>query len=591
MKRFAFIFLLFTPVIAADQAWPQTFGLEGGTVIPLDRWEIRTGDQPAPGENGAGNSSWRVLFPEPRPVEDPALTEGIFWLRARVVLQGKKVNPDPLALFFIKLPSAYEVFWDGQPAGQNGRTGIDRATETPGKIRVFLPLEADRTAPGEHLLTIRVSNFHIRQNRHDFGVLLGYHSVLRSQAGQKKEESLLHLGLFLTATLFCFFIIRGGWRYPPAVCFCGYTILLLSSNLWAYLLRSDTVTVLLFYRLDPLVFAGNLISFLPLSIFILWHLEIPWRKSLAGCAGSLALLKLIAFFLFQHDLWQMDLFCALVMTGLIVRQFRHGKTGSGAALAGYSFFLLDWLSFALLPVLPGLAFIETPFAALVPNSVFLVGMMSSITLKMREQFRALDALRFRSQRLEAELLKKCIQPHFIMNTLLSIKSYLGSDTHKAEKQIEALAEEFRLINRISAELKIPLEEELHLCRLHLELMGYRRDAEYRLVTEGDCQNLFIPPLVLHTLIENGLTHAFKPLENGSFRLICRKTGQQNIFRLENGGSNLPALLRNTGEKIEEGLGLKYVRARLEEACPGNWDLEYGLAGGIWFVQIVTGEKS
>ena len=199
----------------------------------------------------------------------------------------------------------------------------------------------------------------------------------------------------------------------------------------------------------------------------------------------------------------------------------------------------------LVPLLPFFSFnsTETPFVSLVPSSIFLVALMGSVTVKMREQFRALDTLRLRSQRLEAELLKKSIQPHFIMNTLLSIKSFLGRDTSKAEKLIEALAGEFRLINRIASKLEIPLQDELKLCRHHLELMGFRRGACYSLQIDGDPGAFSIPPMILHTLIENGLTHAFKPRENGIFRFVCKREEHKIVFRLENDGSNLDEMLK------------------------------------------------
>jgi sensor histidine kinase YesM len=270
----------------------------------------------------------------------------------------------------------------------------------------------------------------------------------------------------------------------------------------------------------------------------------------------------------------------------VAQQLGRKRTGSGTILLAYVIYVGNMLAIQFAALLPFLAFSRTSYFSLLPNSIFLVMLMGSVTLKLREHFQALDALRFRSERLEAELLKKSIQPHFIMNTLLSIKSYLGIDSARAERLIEALAEEFRLINRISKQGEIPLAEELNLCRLHLELMGYRRDARYELVTAGDCQGFSIPPMVLHTLVENGLTHAFKPKESGTFRFSCARQGRTSVYLMENDGANLGERLADAGsQQAEEGLGLRYVRARLEEAYPGKWRLDYGLRQGAWTVRI------
>jgi hypothetical protein len=38
-------------------------------------------------------------------------------------------------------------------------------------------------------------------------------------------------------------------------------------------------------------------------------------------------------------------------------------------------------------------------------------------------------------------------------------------------------------------------------------------------------------------------------------------------------------------QIEEGLGFKYVKSRLEENYPGKWKLNYGMNDGFWEVKI------
>jgi len=43
-------------------------------------------------------------------------------------------------------------------------------------------------------------------------------------------------------------------------------------------------------------------------------------------------------------------------------------------------------------------------------------------------------------------------------------------------------------------------------------------------------------LIIHTLIENGLTHAYEPGEDGTFRLEVHGDGRRLEFRLTNDGS-------------------------------------------------------
>ena len=586
--RFLILILAALPLLGStpDHTTGRVLDLSGKKILLMDQWRIRMGDQLEWAANPGDDSSWKpLIFRKPPPDEDQTRATGNFWLQTTITLQGKKDETYPLMLFFIQLPSAFEIFWDGIPFARNGRVGKDRRGETPGKIRGFILLPIHKTTAGAHRLSIRVSNFHIHKTNHEFEILCGYSSVLNELTSQRKEESLLYMGLFLTAALFSLFLFLGGWRYFPALFFSVFTFFLFFNNFWAYLLRSNALKVPLFYWLDPVFTSAGTISFLFCNVFLLWHLEIPRRNILFWILCASSSLRVMSQFLLQWEFWYVDLVIAFVMLGLLFQQFRKKKTGSATALLGYSFFLFDWLAYLLIPLFPVLAFLDAPFISLGAYSIFLVGLMGSVALKMREQFRTLDALRFRSQRLEAELLKKYIQPHFIMNTLQSIKSFLARDSAKAEKLIEALAGEFRLINRIAGEIEIPLKDELQLCRLHLELMGYRRNAKYQLLTDGDCLGFSIPPMVLHTLIENGLTHAFKPMENGMFRFHCAREEGRIVYRLENDGSNLAEMLKGSSEQIEEGMGMKYVRARLAEAYREKWFLHYGVDRGNWFVQI------
>ncbi|MCX6165079.1 MAG: hypothetical protein NTU73_09540, partial [Ignavibacteriae bacterium] len=160
------------------------------------------------------------------------------------------------------------------------------------------------------------------------------------------------------------------------------------------------------------------------------------------------------------------------------------------------------------------------------------------------------------------------------------------DPDKADKLIEAIANEFRLISSISSEKVISLSKEIELCEYHLEIMGYRKDAKYKIEKEINCGDLFIPPLILHTLIENGITHSFEPKENGIFWLYCEHNNNHTKLILQNNGTLLKELNGADDLTVKEGMGLKYVKARLEENFGKNWELSYGLKNDKWEVIII-----
>jgi LytS/YehU family sensor histidine kinase len=148
-----------------------------------------------------------------------------------------------------------------------------------------------------------------------------------------------------------------------------------------------------------------------------------------------------------------------------------------------------------------------------------------------------------------------------------------------------LADEFRLINQVSSKATIPIREEIRLCEYHLKLMGFRNEVQYRLIKENIDKNDFVPPMVFHTLIENGLSHAYQPKEAGTFRLFMQKNHKCILYRLTNDGSLLKDYSKKPKLQIEEGMGMKYIKARLEESYPSKWKVEYGLRNGNWNVDI------
>jgi two-component system, sensor histidine kinase LadS len=188
--------------------------------------------------------------------------------------------------------------------------------------------------------------------------------------------------------------------------------------------------------------------------------------------------------------------------------------------------------------------------------------------KHRRQQVAIQAYQeeqLRSIRLELELLKANIHPHFMLNSINAATMWIGEDPATAEKLLHALSRELKQLLKIVGEKTIPISEEIRICRMHLELMSLRHDKSFTLKVESIKTDEKIPPMVFHTLVENGLTHGFAHKDVGEFILSRNEDKDKVYFTLYNDGA--------TGNKNSEsnGLGLKYVRARLEEAYgDGDW---------------------
>ena len=108
-----------------------------------------------------------------------------------------------------------------------------------------------------------------------------------------------------------------------------------------------------------------------------------------------------------------------------------------------------------------------------------------------------------------------------MNTLTTIVEWVETEPATGARALEALAGELRALSDVSGERLIPMARELALCRAHLDVMGFRRDVRFELDAEGVGLDRAVPPAVLHTLVENAVTHnAYAP---GTIRLTLRET--------------------------------------------------------------------
>jgi Histidine kinase len=220
-------------------------------------------------------------------------------------------------------------------------------------------------------------------------------------------------------------------------------------------------------------------------------------------------------------------------------------------------------------------------------SALSLAMLSVLVLRMREQQGRTRQALLRSAQLEVQLLKRTIEPHFLMNTLTSILEWVEVEPKRASRFIEALADEMRLLSRVAGETLIPLDLEIQLCRSHLAVMSLRHERVFDLRTTGNLAGDRVPPAILHTLLENALTHG--TFTTCQVEFVFERTQKDGIrrYRLLS-----PEAISAAGQP-REGTGFRYVRARLEESFPGAWSLVAGVRPEGWetVIEISEGERA
>ena len=118
--------------------------------------------------------------------------------------------------------------------------------------------------------------------------------------------------------------------------------------------------------------------------------------------------------------------------------------------------------------------------------------------------------------IELNKLKSQLNPHFIFNALNSIRALVDENPMKSKKAITQLSSILRTSLIMNKNKLTDFKEELETVRDYLELEGIR--FEERLKTkfeiEEGSESYKIPPLMLQTLVENGIKHGISHLKEG-----------------------------------------------------------------------------
>ncbi|HSL71345.1 MAG TPA: histidine kinase [Longimicrobiales bacterium] len=139
---------------------------------------------------------------------------------------------------------------------------------------------------------------------------------------------------------------------------------------------------------------------------------------------------------------------------------------------------------------------------------------------------------------ELQALRSQLNPHFLFNSLNSLRGLIAEDPTRAQTAITGLASLLRHTLRHSRFQTTTLERELEATRHYLELESLRFEArlEYRIEVDPWALEHPVPPMLLQTLVENAIKHGIARLpEGGSVRVEVRKPADDLHITITNSG--------------------------------------------------------
>lgn len=524
---------------------------------------IRTGDDPRWATRRYDDSGWRP--------EREATGNQVFWVRSWLSFRQRDTT-QPLGLL-VRGFGSFEVYWDGTLLGHNGRPASATQAEVPGTESSSYLVPDSLARPGRHVVALRATQAHLDHGQRPIQMQVQtYPRLLRDPLLIMAGMNLIAGALLLTALYYLFLFVNSSRKEHGALVFSVIGFLSFALLISEYAKFYVDIPYPQFYVrltiIGLLTFAVSLL--VPLYFTIQFGL--PRKRLIMGILLAV-LLGIYVVCYQQYDLTAVLLSLAMWVASvtIVLLAIRRKSKGGGLVLLGL---LASALSYY---------YLYFDFSLYITFAIIVVCMLYLHTVRVRGIETERQSAQLRASRLQLELLKKNIQPHFIRNTLTSMLDWVEESPTQGAVFIQALAREFDLLNDIAEATLIPLGKELELCRHHLQVMQFRKEIRYELEESGLDHAALVPPAVFHTILENGITHSLPPADGRiCFRLSGERTRQHDQYTLLTCARNRP---EETRARLGSGTGFQYVKARLQESFGSNWEFSSEAVPEGWCTRI------
>jgi hypothetical protein len=195
----------------------------------------------------------------------------------------------------------------------------------------------------------------------------------------------------------------------------------------------------------------------------------------------------------------------------------------------------------------------------------------------RESERALRATALATEA-ELAMLRYQVNPHFLFNSLNSLRALIDENPAAARTMVTQLADLFRHSLRTTSD-DLTVGDEITAIRNYLDIQKIRFDdsLDATVDVDGAASETQLAAFLIHPLVENAVKYG-------------RETSDKPLrvqVRVRRDGDRLDVVVRNTGRWLENGAqngagtgtGLRNLRARLVHLSPERHTLEVGAVDG------------
>ncbi|MBK8833029.1 MAG: tetratricopeptide repeat protein [Saprospiraceae bacterium] len=196
----------------------------------------------------------------------------------------------------------------------------------------------------------------------------------------------------------------------------------------------------------------------------------------------------------------------------------------------------------------------------------------------------------RLNEVEEKALRAQLKPHFVIDAIASIQSFVGKNPAKAESYLSKFSHFTQEVLVNSEKKKIALADELSMLEKYIDLhiLRLKQPVEYKFLVDQhiDQDSTMVPPAILQPLVENAINHNFMAKDGQGFITIhCLQEGNILKFTIEDSCGGSPVILEVQSSNVydRKSFGIQLVRERLD-----LWSVGKGNQGYLELIPKVDG---
>lgn len=246
--------------------------------------------------------------------------------------------------------------------------------------------------------------------------------------------------------------------------------------------------------------------------------------------------------------------------------------GKGAYIVQYSAITENNVSSALhtlaITLLPPFYYTRSFYFLVIVVFILIIGLIIYYIVKRRKKI-------FENElhylQLENKAVNSLMTPHFVFNAISNIQNLINMGSKEtANNYLTSLS---RLIRQNIENLQfqfISVDKELKLVENYIHLQNLRFSNNIQLEIHNNlehAEDILIPPLLIHTFVENSVVHGFDPLSKDFFIKIeiDQSISDELIIKITDNGVGLKG--PKTGDQShlmnKTSMGIKFTRKRLQ----------------------------